>query len=94
MLSLIPLLILHIPLSRSPHVVMLIAFALGAALYLLTHCFSINNLFVDFIVKALIIIVLSNLVLVLVFRRTPQFVFIKDFAKAGIQKAKGFIRKS
>lgn len=35
-LCLIPLLILHIPLSRSPHVVMLIAFALGLGLDVLS----------------------------------------------------------
>lgn len=71
-----------------------IAFMLGLIIYAGTSFLSFGNIFLDFICKAIITIVASNLLLIIFFCKTDEFGYIRSFASGIIGKCrKIFARK-
>lgn len=56
-----------------------IALILGSFLYLFETMISFQNVYIDFIIKTISVVILSNSLLVLVFYKTREYIYIKQF---------------
>ena len=63
-----------------------ITFVVGGVLFYFASIINLPNIYIDFIVKTFLVVISSNLLLILFFFRTNEFIYIKSFALSLIGK--------
>ena len=71
----------------------IVSFIVGGIIYAVINLISLNNLFIDFVCKAFISLIGSNLLLILCFCKTKEFDYIKFFVSSIVTKLKSVLKK-
>lgn len=73
--------------------IIVIAFFLGCVIFAGTNLLSIGNMYLNFICKAILALVASNLLLVVIFHKTDEFGYIKSFVSGTMEKCRRILAR-